>query len=61
MVEEQAGTMQTQGGGTVKWDKINDRYVFVDPPSGFDFEKGDFMPEQWGIIWVPEGAINGSA
>lgn len=36
----------TQGGGTAKWDELNGCYVFVRPAPGFDFQEGDFVPEE---------------
>ncbi len=48
--EEKQEVLHTQGGGTVKWDALNKRWIFVDPPPDFpQYEQGDFMPEQWGI------------
>lgn len=41
----------TQKGGLVKWDRLNFRYVFVEPPPDLPkYKAGDLMPEEWGIV-----------
>ncbi len=39
----------TQGGGLVRYDRLNRSYVFVVKPNCTGPEVGDLMPEEWGL------------
>ena len=40
----------TQGGGSVFWDRILQKWIFEEPPAPiFGLAAGDPMPEEWGI------------